>query len=137
MTRNVTTYNTAWTYPLSQEYPATKKSHRHYLWMGRIVTILGILASVGAAYVAARFNNIMDLIQLVSGFVNAPLFATFLLGMFWHRTTGHGAFFGLLAGTLAAALFHSLALKAGAEPGIKGGWLAHGLIFRSEMGQNF
>ena len=49
-----------------------------------------------AAYVATRFNNIMDMLQLVFGFVNAPLFATFLLGMFWKRATGHGAFFGLL-----------------------------------------
>ena len=83
MAGNVTAFNTVWTYDLYQGYLAPKKSDRHYLWMGRLVTILGVLASVGAAYVAARFNNIMDLIQLVSGFVNAPLFATFLLGMAW------------------------------------------------------
>ncbi len=56
-------------------------------------------------------------------FVNAPLFATFLLGMFWRRATGHGAFFGLLGGTVAAALHHGLTLPAGAVAGIKGGWL--------------
>jgi SSS family solute:Na+ symporter len=50
-----------------------------------------------------RFKNIMDMLQLVFSFVNAPLFATFLLGMFWRRTTGHGAFWGLVSGTLAAA----------------------------------
>ena len=61
----------------------------------------------------------MDLLQLVFGFVNAPLFATFLLGMFWKRTTGHGAFSGLLAGTGAAALTHGLTV---AED--KGGWIA-------------
>ena len=65
----------------------------------------------------------MDALQLVFGFVNAPLFATFLLGMFWKRATGHGAFAGLLAGTGAAAIFHGLNLPRGAEAGIKGGWL--------------
>jgi len=58
---------------------------------------------------AANFNNIMDMLQLVFGFVNAPLFATFLLGMFWKRATGHGAFFGLLGGMLAAAAMPMLA----------------------------
>ena len=59
----------------------------------------GILASASAtAYLATQFNNIMDFLQLVFAFVNAPLFATFLLGMFWKRATGHGAFFGLLLG---------------------------------------
>ena len=61
----------------------------------------------------------MDFLQLVFGFVNAPLFATFLLGMFWKRTTGHGAFTGLLSGTGAAALTHGLTVAEG-----KGGWIA-------------
>jgi solute:Na+ symporter, SSS family len=65
------------------------------------------------------------------------LFATFLLGMFWRRTTGHGAFFGLLIGTVAAALFHGCSLAMGAAPGVKGGWLTPLWHFRSEMGQNF
>ncbi len=137
MAGNVTAFNTVWTYDLYQGYLAPGKSDKHYLWMGRVVTVIGILASIGAAYVAAGFNNIMDLIQLVSGFVNAPLFATFLLGMFWRRTTGHGAFFGLFAGTLGAGLFHGLAMKAGADAGIKGGWLSPQFIFQSEMGQTF
>ena len=80
----------------------------------------------------------MDFLQLVFGFVNAPLFATFLLGMFWKRATGHGAFFGLLSGTLAAALHHGLTLPVGAAAGIKGGWLAASLhTYPSEMAQNF
>jgi SSS family solute:Na+ symporter len=69
--------------------------------------------------------------------VNAPLFATFLLGMFWRRTTGHGAFFGLLAGTAAAAAHHGLSLPRGAEAGIKGGWLTVVHQYPSEMAQNF
>ena len=85
----------------------------------------------------------MDALQLVFGFVNAPLFATFLLGMFWKRATGHGAFAGLLAGTGAAAIFHGLNLPRGGEVGIKGGWLtalAGGgplYAFPTEMAQNF
>jgi SSS family solute:Na+ symporter len=105
--------------------------------MGHVATVGGVLLAIGAAYLAAAFNNIMDLLQLVFGFVNAPLFATFLLGMFWKRSTGHGAFWGLLGGTVCAALFHGLSLPAGATPGIKGGWLAPEFLFRSEMGQNF
>jgi SSS family solute:Na+ symporter len=81
----------------------------------------------------------MDFLQLVFAFVNAPLFATFLLGMFWKRATGHGAFFGLVSGTLAAAFHHGLTLPVGAPVGIKGGWLAappwHS--YPSEMAQNF
>src|SRR5205823_6600648 len=82
-------------------------------------------------------NNIMDLLQLVFSFVNAPLFATFLLGMFWKRATGHGAFFGLLSGILAAALHHGLTLPAGGAAGVKGGWLAVLHEYPSEMAQNF
>jgi SSS family solute:Na+ symporter len=137
MAGNVTAFNTVWTYDIYQSYIAPGKSDNHYLWMGRWATIFGILVSIGAAYLASAFNNIMDMLQLVFGFVNAPLFATFLLGMFWRRATGHGAFFGLLGGTLGAALFHGLALSKGATPGIKGGWLAERFLFHSEMGQNF
>ncbi len=105
--------------------------------MGRFATVAGIILSIGCAYLAARFNNIMDMLQLVFGFVNAPLFATFLLGMFWKRANGHGAFFGLLGGTLGAAIFHGLAIPEGAMPGIKGGWIAERFHFHNDMGQNF
>ncbi|HEY9450241.1 MAG TPA: hypothetical protein VIQ60_10840, partial [Gemmatimonadaceae bacterium] len=94
--------------------------------------------SVMAAYATTRFNNIMDMLQLVFAFVNAPLFATFLLGMFWRRTTGHGAFFGLVIGTLVAAIHHGLVLPQGAVVGIKGGYLGTVLhTYPSEMAQNF
>lgn len=61
--------------------------------------------------------------------MNAPLFAVFLLGMFWQRATGHGAFLGLLAGTAAATIHHGLTLPHGSGPGIKGGWLAGASFF--------
>src|SRR5918911_5689125 len=101
MAGNVTAFNTVWTYDIYQSYLRKGASDRHYLWMGRAATVWGIALSVAAAYVAASFNNIMDLLQLVFAFVNAPLFATFALGMFWPRATGTGAFTGLLAGTVA------------------------------------
>ena len=137
MAGNVTAFNTVWTYDIYQSYIAPKKSDNHYLWMGRWATVFGILVSIGAAFMASKFNNIMDMLQLVFGFVNAPLFATFLLGMFWKRATGHGAFFGLLGGTLAAMAFHGLSCAVGVTPGIKGGWIEPHFLFRSEMGQNF
>jgi len=137
MAGNVTAFNTVWTYDIYQSYIRPGATDAHYLWMGRTATVFGIAFSIAAAYMANRFNNIMDMLQLVFAFVNAPLFATFLLGMFWKRTTGHGAFTGLLAGTAAAAIHHGLTLSAGAVVGIKGGWLAVTHIYPSEMAQNF
>jgi len=142
MAGNVTAFNTVWTYDIYQSYINPSASDQHYLWMGRFTTVWGIGLSVLAAYMATRFNNIMDMLQLVFAFVNAPLFATFLLGMFWKRATGHGAFAGLLAGTAAAAIHHGLTQPAAAEgfavPLIKGGWLGSVLhTYPSEMAQNF
>jgi SSS family solute:Na+ symporter len=137
MAGNVTAFNTVWTYDIYQSYINRNASDEHYLWMGRMATVFGIALSLAAAYMATRFNNIMDMLQLVFAFVNAPLFATFLLGMFWKRTTGHGAFTGLLTGTVAAAVHHGLTLPAGAATGIKGGWLGMMHVYPSEMAQNF
>lgn len=137
MAGNVTAFNTVWTYDIYQSYIKRDASDQHYLWMGRMATVFGIAVSVLAAYVATRFNNIMDVLQLVFAFVNAPLFATFLLGMFWKRATGHGAFAGLVSGTLAAAIHYGLTLPHGAVVGIKGGWFAVTHVYPSEMAQNF
>jgi SSS family solute:Na+ symporter len=138
MAGNVTAFNTVWTYDIYQAYIRKGESDEHYLWMGRAATVFGIALSVATAYATTQFNNIMDMLQLVFAFVNAPLFATFLLGMFWKRTTGHGAFTGLLAGTAAAAVHHGLTLPAGSVVGIKGGWLGTIVTtYPSEMAQNF
>jgi solute:Na+ symporter, SSS family len=137
MAGNVTAFNTVWTYDIYQSHIRKGASDNHYLQMGRIATVGGILLSIAAAYLASAFNNIMDLLQLVFAFVNAPLFATFALGMFWRRATGHGAFAGLLSGTVAAALHHGLTLPAGARPGIKGGFLGLLHTYPSELAQTF
>jgi SSS family solute:Na+ symporter len=137
MAGNVTAFNTVWTYDIYQSYIRKHESDEHYLRMAHFATVFGILASIAAAYFASAFNNIMDILQLVFAFVNAPLLATFLLGMFWKRTTGHGAFFGLLIGTAAAALHHGLTLPAESVPGLKGGWIHVVNRYPSEMAQNF
>lgn len=137
MAGNVTAFNTVWTYDIYQAYINKKATDAHYLWMGRMATVGGILLSIAAAYAATSFNNIMDALQLVFSFVNAPLFATFLLGMFWKRTTGHAAFTGLLSGTAAALLHHGLTIPADATPGIHGGWITIVHHYPSDMAQNF
>jgi len=131
MAGNVTAFNTVWTYDIYQTYIKPGADDAHYLWMGRMATIFGTIASIATAYVAMRFNNIMDLLQLVFSFINAPLFATFLLGMFWKRTSANGAFWGLLGGTGAAAVHYALT-------GVAGGYRA-GLLhtYPSDMAQNF
>jgi SSS family solute:Na+ symporter len=132
MAGNVTAFNTVWTYDIYQTYIRKNAPDRHYLHVGRATTIVGVLLSIGAAYVATRYDNIMDLLQLVFGFVNAPLFATFLLGMFWKRGTGHGAFSGLVTGTVAASLTWCLTVAEG-----KGGILGTVHTFPSAMAQSF
>ncbi|MBK6844223.1 MAG: sodium:solute symporter family protein [Gemmatimonadaceae bacterium] len=137
MAGNVTAFNTVWTYDIYQSHIRKGASDEHYLWMGRVATVGGILLSVAAAYAAGAFNNIMEFLQLVFAFVNAPLFATFALGMFWKRSTGHGAFTGLVAGTLGAVVHHGISLARGAIPGIKGGYFATMLTYPSELAQTF
>lgn len=138
MAGNISAFNTVWTFDIYQNYLMRNKSDAHYLWVGRSATVAGILLSISVAYLASsKFNNIMDMLQLVSSFVNAPLLATFLLGMFWRRTTGHGAFLGLLFGTVSAAVVQGISLVHGNSPGIKGGWLGVHCLFASEMAQNF
>jgi SSS family solute:Na+ symporter len=132
MAGNVTAFNTVWTYDIYQGYIRKHAPDAHYLKVGRLTTVVGVILSIGCAYLATLYNNIMDLLQLVFGFVNAPLFATFLLGMFWKRSTANGAFFGLLSGTVAAAATHGLTVAEG-----KGGWIAPLTTYPSTMAQNF
>jgi SSS family solute:Na+ symporter len=142
MAGNVSAFNTVFTYDIYQSYFNPNKSDKHYLRVAQLTTIFGVLVSILAAYVAKMFNNVMDFLQLIFAFINAPLFATFLLGMFWKRATGHAAFFGLISGTFAASIHHGLTVPAGATQLVKGGWLVGGIdnalkVYPSEMAQNF
>ena len=137
MAGNVSAFNTVFTYDIYQSYIRPNKSDNHYLKVGKWTTVVGVLVSIITAYVARSFNNVMDFLQLVFAFVNAPLFAAFLLGMFWKRTTGHAAFWGLIGGTITAAIHHGLSLPAGATAGVKGGFFGLVHTYGSEMAQNY
>jgi solute:Na+ symporter, SSS family len=134
---NVSAFNTVWTYDIYRAVINKKASDAHLVWMGRVATIAGILLSIGTAYVAMQFNTIMDYIQAIFSWVNAPLFATFLLGMFWKRTTSTGAFVGLICGMITSfAIFIGFKLYG---PQMAASGLAQILTFSpepSEMSRN-
>jgi SSS family solute:Na+ symporter len=136
MAANVTAFNTVWTYDLYKTMKPNQ-TDRELLTMGKYATVFGIIAAMGFALVASRWNNIMSILQLVFGFVNAPLFATFLLGMFTKRSNGTGSFWGLVIGTTTAVIFHGLSFATGNLPGVKGGWINTAIEYPKEMSQNF
>jgi solute:Na+ symporter, SSS family len=103
---NVSAFNTVVTYDLWEPYVRSGQSDDYYVRVGRIATIAGILVGIGTALIASGYNNIMDYIQLLFSFFNAPLFATFIIGMFWRRMTPWAGFWGLVAGTFGAAAAH-------------------------------
>jgi solute:Na+ symporter, SSS family len=95
---NVSAFNTVWTYDIYRSLINRNASDQHLIWMGRVTTLIGVILSVGTAYWAKSFPSIMDYMQAIFSWVNAPLFATMLLGMFIVWITPNGAFWGLLAG---------------------------------------
>lgn len=108
MAGNITALNTVWTYDIYRAYIKRDASDRHYLNMGRTATLGAVVLSIGAAYVVLGFESIMDYVQLLHGVFFAPLFATFLLGMFWKRATPWGGFAGLVSGTGVAVTIFAL-----------------------------
>ena len=112
MAGNVTAFNTVWTYDLYQTYIAPGRSDRHYLRMGRIATVAGVLVSIMAAYMALHFDNIFEYWALLSSIFIGTSFATFLLGISGTRVNGTGAFCGLLAG-YATAIANYLLYRQG------------------------
>ena len=102
MAGNVSAFATVWTYDLYRPFIRKTAPDAHYVSMGRWCTIIGLIISIGAAYVAMGFTSIMDYVQALFSFFIAPLFGTVILGMLWKRTTAAGGFAGLLVGTLAS-----------------------------------
>ncbi len=102
MAGNVSAFATVWTYDLYRPFLSKHKPDAHYVAMGRWSSIIGVLISIAAAYAAMHFASIMDYVQALFSFFIAPLFGTVILGMMWKRITSKGAFWGLLAGTLAS-----------------------------------
>jgi SSS family solute:Na+ symporter len=105
---NVTAFNAVVSYDLWQAYVRKDKPDEYYVRFGRIVTVAGVLVAIGTAFIAAGYNSMMDYIQALFSSFNAPLFAVFIIAMFWRRVTPWAGFWGLLSGTLAAVSVHFL-----------------------------
>jgi SSS family solute:Na+ symporter len=129
---NVSAFNTVWTYDIYKSIINKNASAAHLLWMGRVATIVGIIISLGTAYWAMSFPSIMDYMQAIFSWVNAPLFATMLLGMFVVWITPSGAFWGLITGMVSSIVMY-LAVKFS--------WISLSLITlsspASDMAANF
>jgi SSS family solute:Na+ symporter len=102
MAANVSAFNTVWSYDLWQRYIVKERSDGYYLLVGRIATVAAVVIAIFTASLASNFSNIMNYLQTLFGFFNAPLFATFILGMFWKRMTPTAGWVGLVAGTVSA-----------------------------------
>ncbi|HLU58571.1 MAG TPA: sodium:solute symporter family protein [Pseudonocardia sp.] len=108
MAANVSSLNTVFTYDLWQDWIRPGRPDEYYLRVGRTVTVAGCLLAIGTAFIAGSFENLMDYIQALFSFFNAPLFAIFILGLFWKRMTGTAGWTGLIGGTLAAVIVDTL-----------------------------
>jgi SSS family solute:Na+ symporter len=102
MAGNVSAFTTVWTYDIYRPFINSKGSDSHYVSMGRWTTVIGVLISVGTAYLVMQFASIMDYVQALFSFFIAPLFGTVVLGMLWKRATSAGGFWGLLLGTASS-----------------------------------
>jgi SSS family solute:Na+ symporter len=102
MAGNVSAFATVWTYDIYRAVIKKNADDAHYVMMGKLCTVLGVLVSIGTAYLVMRFSSIMDYVQALFSIFIAPLFGTVILGMLWKRTTPAGGFCGLLAGTLSS-----------------------------------
>ena len=107
---NISAFNTVISYDIWQQYVVKDREDDYYLKFGRIATVVATGIAVFTALLARNFGNVMDYLQTLFGFFNAPLFATFILGMFWKRMTPHAGWSGLVSGTAAAVIFCALSL---------------------------
>jgi SSS family solute:Na+ symporter len=102
MAANISAFNTVFSYDLWETYIVKDRDDGYYLRIGRVATVAATVVAIGTALIARNYQNIMDYLQTLFGFFNAPLFATFILGMFWKRMTPTAGWMGLVSGTLAA-----------------------------------
>ncbi|SDK63859.1 solute:Na+ symporter, SSS family [Actinopolyspora mzabensis] len=108
MAANVSSFNTVFTADIWEPYIKPNMPDSHYLTVGRVITAIGVVIGIGTAFIAASFSNIMNYMQTLFSFFNVPLFATFILALFWKRMTAKAGFWGLLLGTLAPIAFYSM-----------------------------
>ena len=102
MAANISAFNTVFSYDIWQDYVVKDRPDSYYILVGRIATIAATILAIFTALIAAGYSNLMDYLQTLFGFFNAPLFATFILGMFWKRMTSTAGWAGLVCGTLSA-----------------------------------
>jgi solute:Na+ symporter, SSS family len=124
MAANVSGFNTVFTYDIWQTYVRKDRDDAYYLRIGRIATVGGVIVGIGTAFIAAGYDNIMNYIQGLFSLFNAPLFGTFIVGLFWKRMSAWAGFYSLVLGFLA-----SLTL-----------WLGYNLdaiSFSSELSESF
>jgi SSS family solute:Na+ symporter len=130
MAANISAFNTVFSYDIWQDYVKPDQPDEYYTKVGRIMTVVATVIAIGTAALASSYSNLMDYLQTLFGFFNAPLFATFILGMFWKRMTATAGWVGLVSGTAAAVLVAILSEDAL-------GGLSTGTIGLSGQGASF
>jgi SSS family solute:Na+ symporter len=122
MAANISAFNTVFSYDLWQQYVVKDREDGYYTRIGRIATVGATVVAIGTAGIASQYDNLMNYLQVLFGFFNAPLFATFILGMFWKRMTAAAGWTGLVSGTAAAIVVAILSEDAlgGASVGVLG-----------------
>lgn len=110
MAANVSSFNAVFTYDIWQTYIKRNRTDRYYLNVGRAVTVIGVFIGIGTAFIAAQYNNINEYLQTLFSFFQAPVFVTFILGMFWKRMTAWAGFWGMISGIVTAAAVWAAAI---------------------------
>jgi solute:Na+ symporter, SSS family len=134
MAANISAFNTVFSYDLWQTYVKKDRPDHYYLNVGRLATVGATVLAIGTALIAAGYSNLMDYLQTLFGFFNAPLFATFILGMFWKRMTPTAGWAGLVSGTLAAITVDRLVAAGVFDlPGQGAAFVAAGAAFVTDI----
>ncbi len=113
MAANVSSFNTVFTTDIWARYVVKDREDDYYVRFGRLITVIGVLASIGTAFLASSFSNIMSYLQTLFSFFNVPMFVVFIIGMFWKRASMKSGFWGLIAGTTAAMVNYFVIYKQG------------------------
>ena len=134
MAANISAFNTVWGVDIYQHYLKKDADDAHYLMVGKLSTLTASLVAILTAIIASSYSNLMDYLQTLFSMFNAPLFATFIIGMFWKRATPHAGWIGLIGGTLSALAVNILIwTKHLVMPGQGGAFLAAGVAFTVDV----
>jgi SSS family solute:Na+ symporter len=134
MAANISAFNTVFSYDLWQTYVVKDRPDDYYLKVGRVITVVATIGAIGTALLASGYSNLMDYLQQLFSFFNAPLFATFILGMFWKRMTATAGWVGLVTGTTSAVFIFILSETGVIDmPGQGASFLAAGVAFVADI----